>query len=301
MSNLYRPGRNLWQPARGSQRPLWPFTINRNSPQADGLIAWWPFAPPGGDTLYDLSGNNNHGTLTNMTPESDWIANKLFGGLALDFDGVDDGVNAGSDTSIDNIFIGGGTITAWIMPRTIGEGNFGRIVDKSSSTLSADGYGLLLKDSVNPLLRFGRGWTGAMGGWDTPTDSIVLNAWQHVVVTYDEALAGNNPLMYINGVSQTVNTTDTPSGSPQSDAAQNLFIGNFSDTRTFDGLIDDVRLYNHVLTAKEVALIFNQSTRWDLHYPLRQLIHLSALVATLTGGSGNSPIFRVKHSPWGYM
>jgi len=303
MSNLYRPGRNLWQPARGSQRPLWPFTVNRDSLQADGLVAWWPFAPPGGDILFDLSGRGNHGTLTNMAPESDWVANELFGGLALDFNGVDAVVSIASPIAIDNIFAGGGgTITAWIKPRTIGE-SFGRIIDRASTELSADGYSFLTQTPANPRIRFTRGWTGGIAGWNAPTDSITLNVWQHVAVTYDEGSTANDPAMYVNAISQSISETDgVPSGSPESDAAEDLTIGNYTaTTRTFDGLIDDVRLYDRILTSQEIKLVFNQSTRWDLYYPLRQQILLSALVAGLTGGSGNSPIFRVKHSPWGYM
>jgi hypothetical protein len=29
-------------PWRGVQRPPWPFAVNRDSPQAEGLFAWWP-------------------------------------------------------------------------------------------------------------------------------------------------------------------------------------------------------------------------------------------------------------------
>jgi len=55
----------------------------------DGLVgAWMPSLGVTGDTLRDVSGNGNHGTLTNMDAATDWVATSK--GLALDFDGSDD-------------------------------------------------------------------------------------------------------------------------------------------------------------------------------------------------------------------
>jgi len=52
----------------------------------DGLVgAWMPSLGVTGETLRDVSGNGNHGTLTNMDAATDWVATSK--GLALDFDG----------------------------------------------------------------------------------------------------------------------------------------------------------------------------------------------------------------------
>ena len=48
---------------------------------------------PTGGTLRDISGRNNHGTLTNMDPASDWILSD--GRWTLDFDGTDDYISLG--------------------------------------------------------------------------------------------------------------------------------------------------------------------------------------------------------------
>jgi len=70
----------------------------------DGLVgAWMPSLGVTGDKLRDVSGNGNHGTLTNMDAASDWVATSK--GLALDFDGVNDYVNTnGSVVSLDDDF-----------------------------------------------------------------------------------------------------------------------------------------------------------------------------------------------------
>jgi hypothetical protein len=37
-----------------------------------GLIGWWPLSNGGGSTVYDVSGNGNHGTLQNFTLSTAW-------------------------------------------------------------------------------------------------------------------------------------------------------------------------------------------------------------------------------------
>ena len=57
-----------------------------------GLVgAWMPSFGVTGNTLKDVSGNGNDGTLTNMDAASDWVGTSK--GLALDFDGVNDYVS----------------------------------------------------------------------------------------------------------------------------------------------------------------------------------------------------------------
>ena len=60
----------------------------------NGLVgAWMPSLGVTGETLRDVSGNENHGTLTSMDPASDWVTTSK--GLALDFDGTGEHVDCG--------------------------------------------------------------------------------------------------------------------------------------------------------------------------------------------------------------
>ena len=61
----------------------------------DGLVgAWIPSLGVTGETLRDVSGNGNHGVLTNMDAATDWVATSK--GLALDFGGSPNYVNFSS-------------------------------------------------------------------------------------------------------------------------------------------------------------------------------------------------------------
>jgi len=51
-----------------------------------GLIGYWDFnLGKGASTAYDLSGNGNNGTLTNMDVNTDWVDSNSGLGQALDF------------------------------------------------------------------------------------------------------------------------------------------------------------------------------------------------------------------------
>ena len=71
-----------------------PIELNHDSPFARGLVGWWPVGNKAcwkSGKLLDLSPYQNHGTLTNMDPATDWVHDGERAGL--DFDGVDDRVD----------------------------------------------------------------------------------------------------------------------------------------------------------------------------------------------------------------
>ena len=78
------------------------------------LVGYWNFDEGSGQTAYDASGEGNDGTLgaTSSSEATDptWTSGKEGGGLS--FDGTDDYVGSGSDTSLD--IINGITLEAWI-------------------------------------------------------------------------------------------------------------------------------------------------------------------------------------------
>lgn len=178
-------------------------------------------------------------------------------GNARTFDGLNDFVNVGSAAAIDNLFTGGGTISAWVYPTGWGENNYGRIASKASSTFEGitlgNGWNFQV-DGSSGRIQFEYGFSSQVGSWHTPSNSISLNTWQLVTVSYDSSSTANNASIYINGVLQTVTRARNPTGTPTSDAAQNLRIGNQAATtdRTFAGSIDEFRAYKAVLSAAQI-------------------------------------------------
>jgi hypothetical protein len=210
-----------------------------------GPVAMWKLDETSGTTAADSSGNALKGTLGNYSA-SGWTAGKIGG--ALNFNGVSNIVTVGSPAALTNL--ARYTVAAWIKPRSLGELKLGRIVNKRS----AAGWALFLNTDGSAFFR--QTFSTTEGAWSTPANSVALGAWLHVAVAYDSSSSANRPVFYINGKLVTTTVRAAPAGSRSSDAASLLTIGNTSTLeRTFDGAIDDVRIYNRILTATEIGTL----------------------------------------------
>ncbi len=224
-------------------------------------------------SLQQLQGNV--GTMTNqdsadlvyssVLPDQSFLTGVNSAYNFIDFDGTDDLINIGSDASIDNVFVGGATLTAWIKPSSDGENDLGRIFDKSTSTNGSDGWHWLVTDesSGKVELVFGHGRTN-QPYWSSPLN-VILNEWNHVAVTYDNSSSSNNPSFYINGISVTASLTGSTTGDAVDDSSQNLFIGNNTGgDRSFAGGIAGIALWGKSLSALEISAIYTAGRHFNL-------------------------------------
>ena len=213
----------------------------------NGPLAHWKLDDGSGSIAVDSVGGHD-GAVTG----ADWVTGT--DGGALDFFSSDDTVDLTSDSELDDVFVGGATVTAWIYPYGWGESDAGRILDKTSRTSgNRDGWALGMQGD-DDALAFVQGFSGDEGYWITPDDSIRLTEWQHIAVAYDADDTANDPSIYIDGVLQSLNEDESPDGSLRSDASRTLTLGNYANStnRTFDGLIDDVRIYGRLLSDSEI-------------------------------------------------
>jgi len=187
------------------------------------------------DAIADATGKTTSFTTMAANPTAGRIDQ------ARSFDGVTSRIGVGSQAAIDDVFAGGGTAESWFNATSFGEGSFGRFFDKGNG----DGWSLFVDNSdATQALGFvhgsgGMGW----GQWNAPANSVSLNTWHHVALVYDKDSSANDPVIYIDGASVAVTRFTTPSGTMDSDAAIDLFVGNRSSIdRAFDGQLDEVRL-----------------------------------------------------------
>lgn len=208
------------------------------------LVGNWTFDEGAGPLAYDLAGAlGDHGFLTNGPA---WTTQAKVGSHALSFDGADDYV-AANGPEITNLHEY--TVSLWIFMNSAGEANAGRMVTKGN-------FLRLYQSNGNRVVFESTRWSGNNGVWQTPSGSLSTGGWRHIAVTYDDSSPSNNPVMYIDGVLQSIAETSTPSGSLAPDSGV-LYIGNEPDaTRTFNGRIDDVRLYSSILTPSEIQSVY---------------------------------------------
>lgn len=200
--------------------------------------------------LPDVSPFGNNGTFNGSVawlqlPSGRWVCNH-YGAAAGDYISITDA------SSIRDVPIF--TWIAWIYP--IGWGFFvlGAIIDKGARTLYLDG--------TNAWLEFFQSFAGNQGNWNTPAASLALNRWFQVAVTYDSTNVANNPLLYINGVSQVVTESEAPAGVIDSDLGLPLKIGNSFFNRTFLGYILPVLFARHIYTPAQIRDDFEEKRHW---------------------------------------
>ena len=237
-----------------------PEIVIPNGVSASNLKLDLPMQEGSGLYVYDGSGNQNHGTIAGAT----WATGEEYGyqsslvrsNTPMIFDGVDDYVNLQAPSLFDDIFDGGGTFSCWFNAKSDGENNVGRIVDK-------DRWGIFPKDesSGTVKIQFQRMFT-AWGKWYVT--GVTLNQWHHIVVTYDSSSVSNDPIIYIDGSSQTVTEDEAPSGSRVSDATKDLLLGSYKLTHNYDGLVNEVAIWNTSLDSDAVTALYGSGTPLDV-------------------------------------
>ena len=188
--------------------------------------------------VFDYSLNGNTGTVTGAVP--------AYPGFS--FDAAGDEIDCGSGSSIDDIFVGGGTASIWLLSDGLGQNNSGRAIGKDKWYLA------MFSDTTT--LSFSQDFTGTPGLW---TIQIVAGIWQHIVIVYDDDLAATNPTIYVNGISVTVTRVGGVPGNDNgtSDTTAKLLIGDTDNSiASWDGKIGDVMLFNATKSAAEAKSIF---------------------------------------------
>lgn len=204
-----------------------------------GLVGHWTF--DGKDLINnaaDSSGNGNTGYLNGFTSTTT-TTGKL--GQALEFDGVDDHVS-NSNSSTFNLETN--SVSVWF--KTTGSG-FARIVTKLNQ--SSTRMPFEIRRNTNNTIQYTifNGTAVAVNSDTTLNDG----QWHHAVGT---RVKGGALKLYIDGVLQSDQKTDTLGDTTVS---SDLSIGAREDgANPFDGTIDDVRIYNRVLSADEITHLY---------------------------------------------
>jgi RHS repeat-associated protein len=221
-------------------------------PADTNLKGYWNFDENSGAVAYDQSGNSNNGTITGAT----FTAGKV--NTAVNFDNISGKVVVSNNLAIQNIFDGGGATSVWFKAVGIGENDNGAIADKSGP-YGIDGWNLRLYDpsGTTARIRFEGIFSGTDGVWITTNRVINFNTTNHLVVNYSADSISNVPIIYLNGINVPLTTITTPTGTRVTDANKNLYIGNHeSDSRTFNGWIDELKIYDRSLTLSEIQALY---------------------------------------------
>lgn len=215
---------------------VWSFDTGRQ-------VGWWKLDDSTDDIAVDWSDNGNDGNLVgdaNLVPG-------IIGG-ALQFDGDGDYVDIGDSPALN--ITNQITVSAWIKVDTF-DSNYQAIITKGDSAWR------LQRDEGNNNLEFacsgvdvpGAEWSGIFG-----TKDVNDGQWHHAVGVYD----GNMMCLYVDGE---LDVSSEASGTIQINNKP-VYIGENAERpgRCWNGLIDDVQVYNYALTSDEIAIIYEERT-----------------------------------------
>jgi Concanavalin A-like lectin/glucanases superfamily/Domain of unknown function (DUF2341)/Fibrinogen beta and gamma chains, C-terminal globular domain len=209
-------------------------------------VGWWRFNEGEGIITRDNSGNGNTGTLTTMDPATDWLdgANCKFEGC-LDFDGTSDYINIPDNDVLD---FGAGDFSLALWFKEDGGTNEMFLSKEAGQPL----YRLHINS--NSQIRYVIRDTAGNENNGSGDKIINDNVWHHVVATFDRDSVA---IIYVDGfVDGTPESIASTTGDISSGGS--LQIGVLTtDTALFNGLLDDVRIYNYVLTATQVQEVMN--------------------------------------------
>jgi Concanavalin A-like lectin/glucanases superfamily len=250
--------------------PRWPFTMNTDSPQAQGLLAWYPILPFSSPFL---STRDMARGIANGTGYSGGVvtSSNLLGGPALTFstDGIID-CSPPAVAGLSQI-----SVSAWIHPTTAGQNSTGKILESTPGSVIYFGY-----DGAATIFAHFFTTSGA-DPYARVTTGPVLGAMTHVVGSCSVGVAN---AMYFNGVSQILSTNDLGSGTVN--AITILHVGNTGGVaQDFSGAMWDLRIYDRAIRSDEAWQMYDPATRWDLYYELRTKTYLFPVPAVAGGNN----------------
>lgn len=238
--------------------PTGQFELNRKSPQAYGLEAWFPGQACGNSpVLRDLTGNGHD---ADKSSNNYWLNNPEMGYGAT-------GTTSNSDwvlrRTITNTQYEPWSITFWgIVTAWLGEyapvfGN--RNSSGNFACIYWDTYGTRLRVRID-----------TSAGTDVNV-TIALDTLYHIAICH----TGTEYSVFINGVYQTT------SGSSDGVYTWRVIGGAGDNSFQWIGSIFDARFYNRILSASDVWQQYDPATRWELYRPVAPVW----IVANITASS----------------
>ncbi len=214
-----------------------------------GLVAWYPF----NGNANDESGNGNNGIVNgaSITEDRTGINNQ-----AYNFNGRNNWIEIPFSNSI--AIQSEITVSFWVYMQ--GGSCNPRILEINSLTNQCGGYSI----STNGTGNTSRTFNGVLGKCTQEVGGTSLNAlnclsWHHVVFTAS-GLRGISQF-YFDGVPQNIMTGSLSFFNSINYNNNNLTIGNTNSNRCnwFGGKLDDIAIYNRVLSKNEVNQLFTGS------------------------------------------
>jgi len=261
-------------------KPMLGELIDHSHPLAHGLVGCWLMNEGAGGTVYDVSGNGNHGTLKNGAAWSSGLY-----GPAVEFDGSDAYIDCGVCPERLKFTSSDFTIVAWVKP----DSDQAAVICGNDINTGNGGWSFWIYTSGSLLVFMqGSNQTSDTGVW-------TAGAWNQVVISFVNGTKKGN--WYVNGIS--AGGEDTFAYAPEYTAGRHFVIGVDPRDNTgtdLDGQLDHVTVYSRILSPAEIASLYTdsfqmfESTPAWAHYSSGEAPSGAAQFIVITSRLGPLPI-----------
>lgn len=217
---------------------------------SSGLVGYWSLN--GKDIswqqnrAFDLSGNNNYGTLFNLGTTTAPTRGRV--GQALNFDADSKYVSSINTTGLTgDVTV---TVSAWIYV-TNNTNAFQMIIGQANADVQ--------RQCINFILRSGKLSLDFCTGGYTQSATLATNRWYHVAAVKTPGLLSATTKLYVDGVDVTSGGSVLGGGDGTPNVTNSIItIGRFAPLgqHGFRGIIDEARLYNRALSAEEIRRLY---------------------------------------------
>ncbi|MEJ2248047.1 MAG: LamG domain-containing protein [Candidatus Lokiarchaeota archaeon] len=205
---------------------------------------------------YDETEFENNGILDSSMTDSDWILGIVNNGLELD--GIDDDITITNNFPISELLNGSCSFSFWIKSKDNTPLNYGCICSKY-----VDANNLLRINSNGTInqLRIEIGYSGTVINTNlsiTPFDGL----WHHVAIVINRTT--NLILIYEDSLKDPIEIDISTLPNDCSNSS-NLIFGS-DGTNYFEGSLDEVRIYNRILTYNEIIFLYNNPNGLNIRH-----------------------------------
>lgn len=225
---------------------------------ATGLIGYWAFDETSGVNASDSSGNDNHGTLYNFN-----VTKSAVYGNAIAFDGTSNYIDCGDNFNSSNVI----TLEAWAKSSTA-QANKG-IIERGTVGV-AGSYDYMMYFHNNDIYFFMKD-SGSVEDYLLTPFNFHDGVWHHYVMLFD----GDYFKIYVDGsliASKNTTLTDIRVGNGT------LHIGRYTNS-FFQGVIDEVRVYNRSLPPKEIMERYQNGNNNRTHLGVGETLETTTIAS----------------------
>jgi hypothetical protein len=216
-------------------------------PTADAeLVAYWPLDTDAEDVVGGYDGFTSGGVVFGAEGAA------AHSGSAAEFNGTSSTITVPYATALNP---GSFTVAMWANADSMA-GFASAITSRDDDSDSVNGY-IIYNDSAGRW-NFWTGGGGPSGSWpQLPGPPVQIGSWTHLAISYD---AGSQTMrLHVNGALER-SASGAGLYSPNGPQTEDLHIGSGADNGRqfyFDGLLDDVGLWDEALTTARIQEVMN--------------------------------------------